>query len=93
MSRKGIQATGLALLLLWSSEIAGQQALPFASVMFYNLENLYVTKDDSLKRDEEFMPDGDRHWSGYRFYQKLTAISKVIANTGKWEPLAVIGFW
>jgi len=60
--------------------------------MFYNLENLYDTKDDSLKRDEEFMPDGDRHWSGYRFYQKLTAISKVIANTGNWEPPAVIGF-
>ena len=75
MSRKGIQATGLALLLLWSSEIAGQQALPFASVMFYNLENLYDTKDDSLKRDEEFMPDGDRHWSGYRLDRKSTRLN------------------
>ncbi len=60
--------------------------------MFYNLENLYDTVDDTLRRDEEFQPEGDRHWSGYRFYHKLTSIAKVILNTGAWEPPAVIGF-
>ena len=64
---------------------------PVGSVMFYNLENLFDTKDDSLKLDDEFLPEGDRHWTPSRFYTKLTRISKVITNTENWEPPAVIG--
>jgi hypothetical protein len=64
---------------------------PVATVMFYNLENLFDTRNDSLKLDDEFLPQGDRHWTPTRFYTKLTRISKVITNTGNWEPPAVIG--
>lgn len=92
MNRLAFLLSGLAFFLLYTHETSGQAGDPFASVMFYNLENLYDTADDTLKRDEEFMPEGDRHWSGSRLYAKLTSISKVIANTGSWEPPAVIGF-
>ncbi len=92
MNRRDYQLLGLAFLFLFPSEISGQRGEPIGSVMFYNLENLYDTKDDSLKKDEEFTPEGDRHWSGYRLSHKLTAISKVIINTGNWEPPALIGF-
>ncbi len=59
--------------------------------MFYNPENLFDIVNDSLTLDEEFLPDGGRHWTGYRLYTKLTRISKVITNTGHWEPPAIIG--
>ena len=81
----------IALLFLFL-HVPAQDSTPVAAVMFYNLENLYDTADDSLKQDEEFQPGGGKHWSGHRLYDKLTALSKVIANTGAWEPPAVIGF-
>lgn len=60
-------------------------------VMFYNVENLFDIYDDSLTRDEEFTPEGDRRWSNKRFYNKLNNIYKVIMAVGQWEPPAIIG--
>lgn len=59
--------------------------------MFYNVENLFDCEDDSLTRDEEFMPDGDKHWTYYRMYQKVKGISKVILASNGWNPPAIIG--
>ncbi|MEM9672388.1 MAG: endonuclease/exonuclease/phosphatase family protein [Bacteroidota bacterium] len=59
--------------------------------MFYNVENLFDVRDDSLTRDEAFLPDGDRYWTYGRFLQKLNHIYKVIAGVGEWQPPAVIG--
>lgn len=60
-------------------------------VMFYNLENLFDTRDDSLTTDEEFLPLGDRHWTFERFRTKLNHTSKVILACGGWTPPAVVG--
>jgi hypothetical protein len=60
-------------------------------VMFYNAENLFDPYDDSLKRDEEFTPDGERHWTNYKFYDKLNNVYKVIMAVGRWEPPAIVG--
>ena len=51
-------------------------------IMFYNVENLFDTYDDSLKRDEEFLPESMRRWSAHRYYKKLHNISKVIIAVG-----------
>ena len=59
--------------------------------MFYNTENLFDTKDDTLKNDDEFLPEGDRHWDNYRFYKKLNNISKVIIAVGEWQAPAIVG--
>jgi len=59
-------------------------------IMFYNVENLYDTKHDSTKNDFEFLPDGIRHWTDYRFYTKLKQLYKVFAANGTPEPPAVI---
>ncbi len=59
--------------------------------MFYNPENLFDIADDTLTLDNEFLPGGGRRWTASRLYTKLTRISKVITNTGNWEPPAVIG--
>ncbi len=61
------------------------------NIMFYNVENLFDCEDDSLTRDEEFMPEGDKHWTVSRMYRKLQGISKVILASNGWNPPAIIG--
>ena len=51
-------------------------AKPF-TVASYNVENLFDTYDDSLTSDEEFLPEGDRYWNTYKYYQKINNIYKV----------------
>lgn len=48
-------------------------------LMVYNVENAFDTRHDSLKQDEEFLPEGDKRWTTYRYWKKLNALSKVIA--------------
>jgi len=60
-------------------------------LMFYNLENLFDPYDDSLKRDEEFTPNGERHWTNHKFYDKINKIYKVIVAVGEWQPPAIVG--
>lgn len=51
-------------------------------VMFYNVENLFDTKNDSLKNDEEFLPDAPKKWTYHRYKEKLTKIAKVVIASG-----------
>jgi endonuclease/exonuclease/phosphatase family metal-dependent hydrolase len=60
-------------------------------IMFYNVENLFDTIDNPNKNDNEFLPDGPRHWNSYRFYQKLNRISQVIIAAGEPDFPVVIG--
>jgi len=60
-------------------------------IMFYNVENLFDTYDDTLKNDEEFLPEGDRFWSYKRYKQKLHNLYKVIIAVGEWEPPDLVG--
>jgi hypothetical protein len=89
MIRLHLLLTSLFLFLFFVS--SAQYGKPVASVMFYNVENLFDTEDDPLISDEEFLPQGERRWNSFRFNTKLNNIAKVIANTGNWEPPALIG--
>lgn len=60
-------------------------------VMFYNVENLYDTKDNPATNDDEFTPGGQLHWTSYRYWQKLHNISKVISSVGEGYPPAIVG--
>jgi endonuclease/exonuclease/phosphatase family metal-dependent hydrolase len=60
-------------------------------IMFYNVENLFDTEDDPEKRDEEFLPEGSRYWSKYRYYNKLNNIYKVIVGVGEWDLPQIVG--
>jgi predicted extracellular nuclease len=60
-------------------------------IAFYNLENLFDTIDTPRKRDEEFLPNADRKWNGYKYWDKLNKLSKVVVSLGGWEAPAVIG--
>lgn len=60
-------------------------------VMFYNVENLFDCKDDSLVHDEEFLPNSEKKWNYSRYIDKLNKISKVILSANGWYPPSVIG--
>ncbi len=60
-------------------------------VMFYNVENLFDTLNDASTADGEFTPDGSKHWTGYRYQQKLNSLYKVIIAAGGYHPPEIIG--
>lgn len=51
-------------------------------VVFYNAENLFDFRHDSLKNDLEYLPDGRRRWTPWRYMEKLRRMSEVIASIG-----------
>ncbi len=59
--------------------------------VFYNVENLFDTYDDTLKHDEEFLPWGIKAWNSERYNRKLKQIFKVLTNIGGWELPELIG--
>ncbi len=63
---------------------------PGATVVFYNVENLYDTQDDPTRDDNDFLPDGPMHWTEERLQTKYTNLGKAIALSGEKLP-AMIG--
>lgn len=61
------------------------------SIMFYNVENLFDCKHDTLKNDHEFLEGEYKNWSYYRMNQKVAGISKVIYASNKWNTPSLIG--
>ena len=51
-------------------------------VMFWNVENLFDTQDDPNKNDNEFLPDATRHWTYFRYHDKLKKLAKTIVASG-----------
>ena len=60
-------------------------------VMSYNVENLFDTNDDPHTDDNEFLPDGDRHWTPGRYRNHLQQTARVILAAGRWEAPALVG--
>jgi hypothetical protein len=88
---------GLSLLVgfifCWSVESAGQNnSLGRENTfMFYNTENFFDCKNDSLTNDDEFTPEGDRRWNSGRMHAKAERLAKVILAAGKWNPPVFVG--
>jgi hypothetical protein len=59
-------------------------------IIWYNVENLFDAEDGSAASDDEFTPDGPRHWSWPRYRQKLTALAKVVIASGRGSPPEVV---
>lgn len=45
-----------------------------------NCENLFDIRHDSLKQDQEFTPDGRRHWTTPRYWRKVNSIGQEILS-------------
>ena len=70
------------------SAVFAQDSLTIVS---YNIENLFDYEHDTLKNDSSFLPDGDRHWTYYRYQTKLDRIAQVIVNISGWESAEMVG--
>lgn len=79
-----------ALLISQENQPTNNQINSFR-LMFYNVENYFDPFDDSLTNDNEFLPEGIRHWNYARFLKKRNNIYKTIMAVGDWEPPAIIG--
>ncbi len=53
-----------------------------AGIGFYNLENLFDTKDDADVKDEEFTPNGERAWDASSYNEKISNLATVIYGLG-----------
>ena len=76
--------TLIILALFWySSILIGQQNdYKIASIGFYNVENLFDTKDSPNTNDKEFTPNGDRAWTDKFYNEKLGNLARVISEVG-----------
>jgi endonuclease/exonuclease/phosphatase family metal-dependent hydrolase len=59
--------------------------------VWYNVENLFYPENDSLPADDEFTPEGLRHWTWSRYHSKLAALAKVIIAAGEGDPPDLVG--
>jgi len=64
----------------------------FFRIVSYNVENYFDPFDDSLKQDDEFTPNGARHWTWEKYKDKQKKIYKVISAIGGWEMPEIVGF-
>lgn len=52
-------------------------------IVSYNVENLLDTIDNEHTADDEFTPEGRKHWDSIRYYRKLRHIATVISRIGR----------
>lgn len=52
------------------------------TIAFYNLENLFDTKDDPKTLDNDFLPDSEKKWSRKRYEKKIFKLGTAISNIG-----------
>lgn len=78
-------------LMLCPSVLSGQGGQSELCFLWYNVENLYHPGNDTLPLDDEFTPEGPRHWTLAKYHKKLTALAKVILASGRWEPPELVG--
>jgi predicted extracellular nuclease len=84
----------LSLLLLFSYKVYSQEDLAHpVRFMFYNVENLFDTNNDSLTDDDEFLPSGLRRWNNKRYSDKISSLGKTILAAGEFSPPAVVGLY
>ncbi|MDR2414403.1 MAG: endonuclease/exonuclease/phosphatase family protein [Odoribacteraceae bacterium] len=70
------------ILLLLLPGLDGVRARERHRVIFYNVENLFDTRDDPDTLDDEFTPMGSRHWTRERYSIKIKQLSTVITAAG-----------
>lgn len=71
------------------------QSLPVVElqyrIVFYNTENFFDTRNDSLTADDEFTPEGGMHWNYSKYKSKLNNLYKTFIALGNWSPPDLIG--
>jgi len=61
---------------------AQERTYQVRTLAFYNLENLFDTRNDTLTRDDDRTPEGADRWSDSRLKGKLKKLSRVLSEIG-----------
>ncbi len=81
-----------ALLILVSLLVGCRQKAPKNfKVVFYNVENLFDTKNDEGIRDGDFTPEGNIVWDQEKYNKKLNDIARVISTIDSVNLPVIIG--
>ena len=56
----------------------GQETLSQFTIAWWNVENLFDTRDDPFTQDDEFTPQGEKHWTRKRLQKKLQGICRTL---------------
>ncbi len=80
----------LILMMMGVLPLAGTRAQETLA-MFYNVENLFDTQDDSVVRDEEYLPQAQKGWTYERMYRKVVRVYQVLVASGEGELPAIVG--
>lgn len=70
----------IALIVSCNALFAQKKYYPVA---FYNVENLFDTKKEKYKNDDDFTPRGRFEWTQEKYNKKISNISEVISKLGK----------
>lgn len=62
-----------------SMSVNAQDDHPPFTVAWWNVENLFDTRDDTKTNDDEFTPEGEKHWTRRRLAVKVDGIYKTLA--------------
>ena len=82
----------LALLLIVLTTTSAQNNTKETyNIMFYNVENFFDIVDNPNTRDEDFTPDGIKHWTASHMYEKNKNVGKVISTAGAWNLPVLVG--
>lgn len=79
------------LLIALSVYVYGQRPGKEFTIVFYNVENLFDTEDDSLTEDEEYTPGSDKVWDQERYKKKLEDIARVLSSVNSSDLPEIIG--
>lgn len=60
-------------------------------IVSYNVENFFDATHDTLKNDNDFLPNGKYRWNESRFHRKAQQIARVISMACAWNKAAVVG--
>jgi predicted extracellular nuclease len=77
-----------SLSLTLQGQTSGKNGL---TVMFYNVENLFDTSNDSLTADEEFLPQSAKKWNSEKYNKKITDLAQVISSVTEKELPVLVG--
>jgi predicted extracellular nuclease len=61
------------------------------TVMFYNVENLFDTSNDSLTADEEYLPQSPKKWDSGKYNKKISDLARVISSVNEKELPSLVG--
>lgn len=78
--KKSILSFILSFILITVLTSSNPVRIGMYGIAFYNLENLFDTIHDDGKNDYEFLPDGTNKWGKMKYENKLTNMSKVLAE-------------